>query len=120
MGLDTFASRSPEDIILSEEDIQAFNDTAISLCGGLFSGDGGSFRGKVYASLVLEITSESLYAEWLLPETVSKMYAALAACDPQEAVDELGYPDHPPADVIELRKFFKVCSERGLGLLSWS
>ena len=113
MGLDTFASRSPEDIILSEEDLQAFDDAEISLCGGLFSG-------KVYSFLVSEITGESLYAEWTPPETVRTMYAALAACDPQDAVDGLGYPDHPPEDVIELRKFFKVCSERGLGLLGWS
>jgi len=120
MGLDTFASRSPEEIILSEEDIQAFNDAEIFLCGGLFSGEGGSFRGKVYASLVLSITDESLYAEWLSPETVRAMYEALAACDPQDAVDGLRYPDHPPEDVIELRKFFKVCSKRGLGLLGWS
>jgi len=117
MGLDTFASRSPEDISLSEDDIQAFTDADIFLCGGIFSGEGGSFRGKMYASLILSITGESLYAEWTPPETVREMYAALAACDPQDAVDSLGYPDHPPADVNELRKFFKVCSERGLGLL---
>jgi len=120
MGLDTFASRSPEDILLSEEDLQAFNDAEITLCGGLFSGDGGSFRGKVYLLLVSEITGESLYAEWNPPETVHAMYEALKACDPQDAVDGLGYPDHPPDDVVELRKFFKVCSERGLGLLGWS
>jgi len=72
MGLDTFASRSPEDIILSEGDLQAFTDAHISLCGGLFSGNGGSFRGKVYASLVSSITGESLYAEWLPPETVPR------------------------------------------------
>jgi len=120
MGLDTFASRSPEDIILSEEEIQAFNDAEIFLCGGLFSGDGGSFRGKVYSFLVSEITGESLHAEWTPPETVREMYEVLAACDPQDAVDDLGYPDHPPEDVIELLKFFKVCSERGLGLLGWS
>jgi len=87
---------------------------------GIFCGDGGSFRGRVYASLMLSITGESLYAEWLPPETVRAMYEALMACYPQDAVDELAYPDHPPADVIELRKFFKVCSERGLGLLGWS
>ena len=89
MGLDTFASRSQEDIVLSKEDIQAFNDAEITLCGGIFSGDGGSFRGKVYASLILEITGESLYAEWLPPETVRAMYEALATCDPQDAVDGL-------------------------------
>ena len=89
MGLDTFASLSPEDIILSAEDIQAFNEAEISLCGGLFSGEGGSFRGKVYSFLVSEITGESLYAEWTPPETVRAMYKALAACDPQDAVDGL-------------------------------
>ena len=89
MGLDTFASRSPEDIILSEGDIQAFTDAHITLCGGLFSGDGGSFRGKVYSFLVSEITGESLSAEWTTPETMRAMYEALAACDPQDAVDGL-------------------------------
>ncbi len=53
MGLDTFASRSSEDILLTDEDIQAFKDADISLCGGLLSGGGGSFRGKVYASLIV-------------------------------------------------------------------
>ncbi|MEA3327836.1 MAG: hypothetical protein U9R53_11120 [Chloroflexota bacterium] len=90
MGLDTFASRSPEDIVLSKEDIQAFTDAEISLCGGLFSGYGGSFRGKVYASLILSITGESLYAEWIPPETVHAMYDALAACDPEDTVAEWG------------------------------
>lgn len=47
MGLDTFASRSPDDIELQSEDIQAFNEADIYLCGGIFSGEGGSFRGKV-------------------------------------------------------------------------
>jgi hypothetical protein len=62
MGLDTYAARSPGNIELTEEDIQAFQEADISLCGGLFSGDGndGSFRGKVYVMLVLEITARTL------------------------------------------------------------
>jgi hypothetical protein len=55
MGLDTYASRSPEDLVLTEEDLQAFADAQIELCGGIFSGEGGSFRGKVYAELILEM-----------------------------------------------------------------
>jgi hypothetical protein len=49
MGLDTFASRSSDDIELTEADLKAFEEAEISLCGGIFSGDGsdGSFRGKV-------------------------------------------------------------------------
>jgi len=46
MGLDTFASRSPEDIVLTEKDIQAFLDADIELCGGIFSGEGGIFAAR--------------------------------------------------------------------------
>jgi hypothetical protein len=88
MGLDTYAARSPGNIELTEEDIQAFQEADISLCGGLISGDGndGSFRGKVYVMLVLEITDENLAQDWITPETVRKMYASLLACGPEEAI----------------------------------
>lgn len=90
MGLDNFASRSPDDIELTEEDLQAFADAHIQLCGGIFSGDGcdGSFRGKVYVMLMLEISDENLAQEWIPPETVRRMYASLMACDPEEAIDQ--------------------------------
>ena len=119
MGLDNYASRSPDDIELTEEDIQAFADAQIELCGGIFSGDSGSLRGKVYAILLDGITGESLYAEWLSPHTVSEMYAALLACDPADAIDQWG-SRNTVYDILELRKFFKVCSVRGLVLIGWS
>jgi len=86
----------------------------------MFSGGGndGSFRGKVYAMLILEITEESLYAEWIAPEDVCKMYASLIACDPEDACC-LG-DRNTAQDILELRKFFRVCCERGLGLVGWS
>lgn len=119
MGLDTFAARGPGNIELTEEDIQAFKDVDITLCGGIFSGGGndGSFRGKVYSELIYEITGQSLYAEWIPPETVKAMYASLMACDPQE-VAGWAYRNTPQEDQ-ELRKLFKVCVERGLGLVGW-
>ncbi len=121
MGLDNYAAHSPDDIELTEEDLQAFQDAGIELCGGIFSGDGsdGSFRGKVYASYVLEITGESLYAEWLPPETVSEMYQTMADYEIARAqqVEEM---DPTNIQHSDLCKFFKVCSERGLGLVSWS
>lgn len=118
MGLDTFASHSPEDIDLTDEDLQAFGEADIELCGGIFSGGGndGSFRGKIYALMILDITGISLYQEWIPPETVTAMYKALLTCDPQ---GDYGFSNSPP-DVVELRKFFKVCSDRGLGLINWS
>ena len=121
MGLDTFASRSPEDIELTGEDSQAFEQADIQLCGGIFSGNGndGSFRGKMYVMMVLGITGESLYQDWIPPETVQEMYATLEACDPEQAFQENGWHRCSPVDILELRKFFKVCSERGLGLINW-
>jgi hypothetical protein len=121
MGLDTYASRSPDDIILTEEDIQAFADAYIELCGGIFSGDGndGSFRGKVYASYVLEITDHSLYAEWLPPETVQEMYHAMAAYE-QARIENDPDGQQLSNEHSDLCKFFKVCSDRGLGLIGWS
>jgi hypothetical protein len=119
MGLDNFASRSAEDIDLTEEDIQAFADANIELCGGIFSGDGGSFRGKVYAELILDLTGESLYQEWIPPETVHEMYKAIAAYELFMSGDSQagGSMD---IEIPDLRKFFKVCSDRGLGLIGWS
>jgi hypothetical protein len=118
MGLDTYASRASGNIELTEEDIQAFQEADITLCGGLFSGNDGSFRGKVYVMLVLEITDENLTQDWIPPEIVRKMYASLLACDPEEAIRQYDV-DNTADEILELRKFFKVCSERGLGLVGW-
>ena len=119
MGLDTYASRSPDDIELTEEDIQAFEEADIFLCGGIFSGGGGSFRGKVYALLISEITGESLFQEWIPPEIVRKMYDTLVKYNPEEAVQEFGYRN-TAGEYLDLCKFFKICSQRGLGLIGWS
>jgi hypothetical protein len=121
MGLDNFASRSPDDIVLSEEDLHAFQDSHIQLCGGIFSGDGcnGSFRGKVYAEYVLEITGESLCAEWIPPETVKEMYLAMVAYEMARKL-EVGRASPAEMEHSDLCKFLKVCSERSLGLVGWS
>jgi hypothetical protein len=119
MGLDTFASRSPDDIELNPEDIQAFDEADIYLSGGIFSGGGGSFRGKVYSLLIHKITAESLLQEWIPPETVRGMYTALADCDPQQVIHESDTCNRTTGEILELRKFFKVCADRGLGLINW-
>lgn len=121
MGLDTFASRLKDDIELTDEDLQAFSKADIKLCGGIFSGSGndGSFRGKVYVMMILDITGESLNQGWIPPETVREMYTTLMACDPQQAFQEYGWYHGTPEDILELCKFFKVCSDRGLGLTNW-
>ena len=105
-----------DDIILSDEDLRAFSEAEISLCGGILSGNDGSFRGKIYDMMVMDITNQSLHQDWISPETVREMYTALLDFDPEEA----DYYDRTPGEVLELRKFFKVCCEQGLGLIgSW-
>jgi hypothetical protein len=119
MGLDTFAQRGP-DAELTDEDLRAFEAAEIRLCGGVFSGPTDSFRGKVYSGLIHAITGESLYEEWIPPRRVKRMYEALLRCDPQEFDDDHDgrFGDVEEA-VLNLRRFFKVCAERGLGLYGW-
>ena len=59
MGLDNFWKKSKDEAGVIEGDFK--------VCGGMFSGSGNdSFRGKVYARLVEDITGVSLYGD---PET---------------------------------------------------
>lgn len=119
MGLDNYA-RGPKGEELNDADLAAFEAAGPNLCGGIVSGDPGSFRGKVYFSLVLEITGVSLTDDFIEPARVKEMYEALRDCEPSlfaehynEQVGEL------EGQIRELRTFFKVCAERGLGIASW-
>ena len=76
------------------------------------------FHGKIYKILIQEITGVSLYQDWIPPETIREMSQALADCDPQEAIELTDAWERTTYDVIELRKFFKVCADRGLGLIN--
>lgn len=116
MGLDTYASRSPGDRVLTAEDEQAFEDASTELCGGMFSGEGGSFRGKVYAPLVLDVTGVPLFQEWIPPAVVSEMADALESCDLQETARSANIV---PGELVALVRFFRLCAERGLGLIGW-
>lgn len=117
MGLDTFASRSRGDVALTPEDERAFEDARIELCGGMYSGEGGSFRGKMYASVVLDVADVSLFQEWIPPEVVGEMAAAFDRCDPERVAAE--ERDVTPAEILELRRFLHLCADRGLGLIGW-
>ena len=123
MGLDIYAAPSP-DGELAEIDVQAFNEAGIDLCGGIYSGDGGSFRGKVYDMLILDLTGVSLYQAWIPPETVRQMADALHRVDPQAFAEftakEYSWEKYSAHTIEHLRKFFDICVGRGLGLVgSW-
>jgi hypothetical protein len=119
MGLDVYAVRSPE-AGLTEEEEHLFDEAGIELCGGIFSGEGGSFRGKVYDTLILDITGVSLYQRWIPPETVRQMAEALHRVNigefEKDAAEKYSWEDYSAHTIEHLRKFFDICVERSLGL----
>lgn len=69
MGLDTYAMKLvPMDGTLFPKN---------NLCGGMFSGGGSSFRGKVYNEWVEFVTGVSLYQETISSEVVHEMHQAM-------------------------------------------
>lgn len=126
MGLDNYAARHPEGG-LTEEDKQAFRDAGIDLCGGMHSDGMISFRGKWYDPLVAHVTGVSLYQEWIPPETVREMSAALNRYSARrlariwDKVWPMRWEDshHSEREVADLQRFFAICAERGLGLIGW-
>lgn len=125
MGLDTLVSRSPDDVVLTDEDTATFEASGIGLCGGMGSDGVTSIRGKVYAELVLEVTGISLYQEWIGPEDVAKLSRALDARSAEDlarcwdGLDGHGGPAHSSQETTGLKTFFDICAERGLGLIGW-
>ncbi len=122
MGLDSYASRSPGDVDLTVGDEQAFLVAGITLCGGIESGDGGSsFRGKVYLDVVDRVAGASLMEEWIPPAEVREIADAFERCDSARVAEE-SKGDHyaaTEAEIESLRRFFRICAERGLGLIGW-
>jgi len=125
MGLDNFASQVPDDLVLSEEDEKAFEEAGIELCGGIISGGGSSFRGKVYDTLIEKVTNISLYSKWLCPETVKLISQRLSKYTPEELftirknMHLLRGSTGTAKEMANLQKFFQVCAERGLGIIGW-
>jgi hypothetical protein len=123
MGLDNFVSRSPGDAVLTPEDELAIAASGSSLCGGFHSDGVTSFRGKVYAPFVAAVTGESLYQEWLPPETVADMADKLEACDIDTVGERLDLDKNlipTPGEIRSLRMLFRVCADRNLGIIAWS
>jgi hypothetical protein len=95
------------------------------LCGGMFSGGGNSFRGKVYAPWVEWATGYSLYEEELTEEDVDVIVEKLSNCTNEDCyagfVADTG--NEYDVDYNELKgllKWFEVVkSERGIVVGWW-
>jgi len=73
---------------------------------------------------VFHVTGVDLYQTWIPPETVREMWQAFEHCNQKRVGREFRDSYHEsPREVRqalrELRKFFRVCGQRGLGLIGW-
>jgi len=123
MGLDNYLTKDDTNELPSEvlEDLRGLN-----LCGGMLSGNGtnGSFRGKVYAEEVEQITGVSLYDAEIPPETLRSMakamILALGRVSLSASVEEvLDNPTEYTDEVDDLTMLFAVGAKHGCTLVSW-
>lgn len=73
MGLDSYFK-------IKKYETPDWSDLDLHLCGGMFSNQGGdgSFRGKVYADIIKEITGVGLYQPEIDHETIKEMAQKLS------------------------------------------
>ena len=122
MGLDTYAvyGRDHNKYVKGGDNNipdELFPDNR--LCGGMFSGGGNSFRGKVYADYVEWVTDVSLYEEIIDADLVKVMAEQLSAVTEDkfnEFDNEWGITYDEAKD---LAKWFSVVADEGGSVVGW-
>jgi hypothetical protein len=119
---DIFVSRVEGEWSFTKEDLQAFLDAKINLGHWVCIEDQISFSGRIYDDLLFQITGQSLFSSWTPPTRVKEIYNMFMRCDPEEEIRKYKYNDNDRfkfsvENIWELRKFFRVCAERDLGLI---
>ena len=114
MGLDNYWKKSKDEAGVIEGE---FN-----ICGGMFSGSGNeSFRGKVYAQFVEDVTEVSLYGDpdtcEVPNETVKKMADDLEATEWRDSYIE-NY-DIEEQEFKDLVRMFRLHADAGHYLYAW-
>lgn len=142
MGLDTYAAKIPVDFFdpdLDETEVDEwFGCTWLDRWAlrraerrrerendGYCLFGGNYFRGKLYAELIQFVSGVWIYQTWIPPETVKEMAEAFERRDAEATIREFRRKAHPiyehsAVEVADLAAFFRVCADRGLGLVgSW-
>ena len=114
MGLDNIWKKSKDEAGVIEGEFK--------VCGGMFSGSGNdSFRGKVYARLVEDITGVSLYGDPETFETPSETVKQMA--DDLEATEwrdsYIQNYDIEEQEFKDLVRMFRLHADAGHYLLAW-
>jgi hypothetical protein len=94
------------------------------LCGGMFSGGGNSFRGKVYNDVVEFFTGYSLYSDILIPQDVSEIYDALSQVTEERYITEFLDSDSYTYNISyeqfkDLTEWFGVVVKEQGSVISW-
>jgi hypothetical protein len=114
MGLDNYWKKSKDEAGVIEGDFK--------ICYGIFSGSGNeSFRGKVYARIVEDITGVSLYGDpetcEISHETVKQMADDL---EKTEFIPEyISHYDIEQDEFKDLVKMFRLHADAGHYLVAW-
>lgn len=95
---------------------------ANNLCGGMFSGGGNSFRGKVYNDVVEFFTNYTLYEDILEPDQVLEIATVL-----NEVTEERFNKEFAPynnweisyKEVQQLAEWFHIVAEENGSVISW-
>jgi len=114
MGLDNIWKKNKDEAGVVEGEFK--------ICGGMFSGSGNdSFRGKVYARLVEDITGVSLYGDPETFETPSETVKQMA--DDLEATEwrdsYIQNYDIEEQEFKDLVRMFRLHADAGHYLLAW-
>lgn len=112
MGLDNAWVREG-----TAEGLKLHFEPELHLTGGMYSGHGnGSFRGKVYEHIVLELTGQSLYQQRIPAGVVRQMAEKIAEVDPQWATDRWRMR---AGEFADLQRMFLAYAEAGADLIGW-
>lgn len=114
MGLDNYWKKSKDEAGVVEGEFK--------ICGGMLSGHGNeSFRGKVYAQFVEDVTEVSLYGDphtcEIPNETVKKMAEDLEGMEWRDSYIE-NY-DIEEEEFKDLVKMFRLHADAGHYLVAW-
>jgi hypothetical protein len=127
MGLDNFAVYGSEHPKYDHTEGASIPDDLFPdnrLCGGLFSGGGNSFRGKVYNDIVEFFTNYSLYSDELTPDQVKDIYLMLCQVTEDRFLREyvaegMNTWEVEYRELKDLTEWFGVVVSEGGSVISW-
>jgi hypothetical protein len=121
MGLDTYARLSKADGPSEKAPDSLFD--GINLCGGMLSGGSGSasFRGKVYANIIRDITGVSLYTDEIPTEIVKAMAVKLSqhAASQPDCAPNCAVPYCTRCELTHLKRWFQVAADNDCVVVGW-